>query len=328
MAFANQIKALVQSHAEGDSQRFFSVAMQVAANEARKGHGKLAQELKDIIDSARSKSGMPDRDASAIPISRPQGELAELFSFVQPEARLNHLVFQPDIKAKLQRVLKEQKHIAQIKAQGLHPRQRLLFVGPPGCGKTITANALAGEMGVPLFVVRLESLITKYMGETSVKLRLVFDAISQTRAVYLFDEFDSIGTQRGHGHDVGEMRRILNSFLVFIDSLKTTSLIIAATNHAETLDHALFRRFDDVIEYKLPDTSMIETLIQNRLASFDAKEVDYGALAKVAEGLNCAEIVKACDEAAKEVVVGDRSVLDQHGLESALAAKKSYRFSK
>src|SRR5208337_5606310 len=130
--------------------------------------------------------------------------------------------------------------------------------------KTMSASALAGEFGLPLFEIRLEGLITKFMGETAAKLRLVFDAIAETRGVYFFDEFDAIGAKRTERNDVGEIRRVLNSFLQFLEQDESDSLIIAATNHPELLDPALHRRFDDVIEYALPDPDVARRILKNR----------------------------------------------------------------
>ena len=182
---------------------------------------------------------------------RPRGEVADC-QVTYPKTRLNDLVLAPRTRKVLERVIREHKTIRDIRAHGLAPRKKLLLVGPPGTGKTMTASAIAGELALPLFTVRLNQLITRYMGETAAKLRLVFDAIAQTRAVYLFDEFDSIGSERGLSNDVGEIRRVVNSFLQMVEHDTSDSLIIAATNHPKILDGALFRRFDDIIRYIFP----------------------------------------------------------------------------
>ena len=137
----------------------------------------------------------------------------------------------------------------------------------------MTAGVLAGELQLPLFIIRLDSLITKFMGETAAKLRLVFEAMTSSRGVYLFDEFDSIGAQRALPNEVGEIRRVLNSFLQFIEHNTSDSLILAATNHPDVIDWALFRRFDDVIEYHLPDTHAVLQALQAKLAGFANKEM-------------------------------------------------------
>ncbi len=238
--------------------------MQLAAHEAKQGHGKLAEELRELIDAAKSRRHIAGT-GNAIPISRPKGELASLLSVSYPSRRLSDMVLSKPLHEALQRVLKEQLHLSKLRSHGLYPRRKLLLVGPSGTGKTMTAAALAGELGIPLFVVRLDVLITKFMGETAAKLRQVFDAVSSTRGVYFFDEFDAIGSQRGMANDVGEIRRILNSFLLMIEQDDSNSVIAAATNHPDILDEALFRRFDDVVEYHVPSCEEIQALLRMRL---------------------------------------------------------------
>ena len=167
--------------------------------------------------------------------------------------------------------MSEQRQQQNLRDHGLQPRRKLLLVGPPGSGKTMTAAVLAGELHLPLFTIVLDGLITKFMGETAAKLRLVFDAMQATRGVYFFDEFDAIGARRGERQDVGEIRRVLNSFLQFLEQDESHGLIVAATNHPELLDKALFRRFDDVIEYSVPDAVLAEALLRARLDRFDTR---------------------------------------------------------
>lgn len=187
----------------------------------------------------------------------------------------------------------------------------------------MTASALAGEMHLPLFTILLDGLITKYMGETAAKLRLVFDAIQRTQGVYLFDEFDALGSQRMAGNDVGEARRILNSFLQFLEQDESSSLIIAATNHPELLDKALFRRFDDVIYYDLPSDEFAEQAFRARLNLLDTSGVAWAKVTEAARGLSYAEITKACEDAAKETILKDTTQLSTETLLKALAERKS-----
>jgi SpoVK/Ycf46/Vps4 family AAA+-type ATPase len=187
----------------------------------------------------------------------------------------------------------------------------------------MTASALAGECNLPLMFVQLHSLITKYMGETAAKLHFVFDAMVETRGVYLFDEFDAIGSTRAARNDVGEMRRILNSFLQFLERDDSDSIVIAATNFVGMLDEALFRRFDDVIRYTLPDTRMIRALIENRLSSFDVSKIAWRDPARIAKGLSHAEITRACDDAAKVAVLTDTSVISTQLLIDALTIRRA-----
>jgi SpoVK/Ycf46/Vps4 family AAA+-type ATPase len=321
VASSDQLKALLKSHARRDDEQFYSVAMQVAAHEAKLGHGKLAIELRDIIDSAKTHL-VQESGGKLLPIAKARGELANLLTVTHPANRLNEMVLDKQAEGQLLRVLKEQQLLARIKEHGLSPRRKLLLVGPPGSGKTMTASALAGELGIPLFLVRLDSLITKFMGETSAKLRQVFDAISDIRGVYFFDEFDAIGSQRGMANDVGEIRRVLNSFLQMIEQDHSNSLIIAATNHPEILDYALFRRFDDVIEYHLPTEAQAIDLIMARVGSFLPKSFAKKAITDKAHGLSYAEICRACNDAIKDAIMHDRAKVQADVLGTALEERR------
>jgi SpoVK/Ycf46/Vps4 family AAA+-type ATPase len=328
MASADQIKSLILSHLDGDEEQFFSVAMQVAAAAARKGQGKFAQELRVLIDKARSNL-VTQTTKQPIPIVRPREELAGLLTVSYPKVRLSDMTLNTPLLSRLQRIIKEQRHFDRLQSHGLRPKRKLLFTGPPGSGKTLTASVLAGELGLPLFVVRLDGLITRYLGESIAKLRLIFDAIESTRAVYLFDEFDSIGTHRGFANDVGEIKRVLNSFLMFIEQDNSTSLIIAATNHPQSLDYALFRRFDELLEFDLPTRELISEALKNKLASCECVKVDFEKLAEAAIGLSFAEISQACDEAIKETIINDRKCITTADVLTPISDRSNFhrRFS-
>ncbi len=325
MATAQQIKTILKSVIEKDEARFYSTVMQVAANEARQGHGKFAQELRELVDRAKARGAFSTINRQPLAIAQPRGELSGLLSVDYPKVRLSDMILHPKLLKRLSRILNEQRHLTKLQTHGLNPRRKLLLTGPPGCGKTMSASALAGELGIPLFEVRLDGLITKYMGETAAKLRLIFDAIEQTRGVYLFDEFDSIGTQRGLLNDVGEIRRVLNSFLMFIERDRSSSLIIAATNHPQSLDFALYRRYDDVIEYELPDQTLIVKLLETRLQDRGDSSIEIARIAESALGLSFAEISQACEEAIKEIIINDNDTLVTTGILSFIDEKKSFR---
>ena len=175
----------------------------------------------------------------------------------------------------------------------------------------------------PLFEVRLDGLITKYMGETAAKLRQVFDATSRTRGVYFFDEFDAIGSQRGIANDVGEIRRVLNSFLQMIEQDRSHSLVVAATNHPAILDSALFRRFDDLLHYELPEKSQIVSLLEARLSDAVTTGTQWQRLGEQAAGLSYAEITRASDEALKDALIHERSKVRESDIQTMLKERKS-----
>ncbi len=303
MASADQVKALVKSHAEGDDARFYAVAMQVAAKAARAGQERFAQDLRDLVDSLRVSPPLSSRVASVVPMSQPRGELASLLVVSYPKVRLSDMSLARDVFERLSLVLTEQRQRDTLAQHGLKPIHRVLLVGPPGTGKTMSAQVLAGELGVPLFSIRLDTLITKFMGETASKLRLIFDALVETRGVYLFDEVDALAGERTSTNDVGEIRRVLNSFLQFLERDDSESVLVAATNHPQLLDGALFRRFDSVIRYSLPDADIVKSVIQNRLSAFKLGRLQWLRIVKASEGLSHAEIAAAAEVAAKKVVL-------------------------
>jgi len=320
MANADQLKALLKSHFVGDTARFNAVAMQVAAGAARQGHGKLADELRKLIDQAKSAPDVPRADPGgrAVPISRPKGELGQLIAASYPRERLADIVLDESQQSSLKRIIREQRRATDLLAHGLAPRRKILLVGAPGTGKTLTASVLAGELGLPLMQVRLDALITKFMGETASKLRQIFDATTTNRAVYFFDEFDAIGSQRGLANDVGEIRRVLNSFLQMIEQDESHSLIVCATNHPEILDHALFRRFDDVLHYEPPNQQQIETLLRTRLTGRTLGKLDWKYLANAANGLSHAEVTRAAEDAIKQSIIAHKNGIAAGVLEQTL----------
>lgn len=301
MATADQIKSLLNSHYKNDEDRFTSIALQVAAHEARKGNMAIAKEIKSLVD--KSKSG----GFKIIKLSR---DISDLVLVFHPENRLNELILSDDVRNKLQRIITEYKQRDKIQKFGLHNRRKVLLSGIPGTGKTITASAIAGELKIPLYVIMMDKLMTKYMGETAAKLRDVFDMMQSNRGVYLFDEFDAIGAERARDNEVGEMRRVLNAFLQFIEQDTSDSIILGATNNIRILDSALFRRFDDIITYTIPNSKEIKELINLKLSKFLGR-YSLEKVISVAKGLSHAEITNACNDALKEIILTEKKTIGQ-----------------
>ena len=301
MATAEQMKSLVKAYADCNDEKFKTVVLQIAAHEARLGHDNLARELKKQIDRVGSKRANIVQLTSTNP----------MLSLSMPYHDLSELIVSEDITDKIQRILNEYRNRNKLISYGLTNRRKILIEGNPGTGKTLTASIIASELSLPLYTVQMDKLVTKFMGETSAKLRQVFDSIESNVGVYLFDEFDAIGADRSLDNEVGEMRRILNSFLQFIEQDGSESIIIAATNNQRLLDQALFRRFDDVLHYMLPAHMEIKRLLEYKIKSYDENFTIPKDVIKAADGLSHAEIARVCDDAIKNSILNDESITDK-----------------
>lgn len=228
------------------------------------------------------------------------------------------LVLEPHIRERLDRVILEQRQRDRLRGQGFQPLHRLLLIGPPGTGKTMTAGALAGDLRLPLFVVRLDGLVAKSMGETTAELRLVFDALKETNGVYLFDDVDALGGARETGNDIGGTRRTRNSFLQFLEQDQSDSLVVATTNHPQLLDRAMFRRFDTVVKYTLPTGGIAKELVRSRLAAVRLEPISWSPVIEAAGGLSHAEIVLSAENAGKDTILSGADVVSTEKLVSAL----------
>ena len=291
MASAEHVKGLIRAHLEQDNARFKTIVLQIAANEARQGHMAVARDLKELSEKLSNTNNI---------VQINNNPLLEMY---MPNDKISELIVSDNQKIKINRILEEFKNRDKLQAYGLSNRRKILLEGAPGTGKTFTASVIASELGVPLFVVQMDKIVTKFMGETSAKLRLVFEDIKKNIGVYFFDEFDAIGANRSLDNEVGEARRILNSFLQFIEQDDSNSIIIAATNNHRLLDQALFRRFDDVIHYAMPEEDEIRAIFEKKLV----KKYYIGnintSLIDAAKGLSQSEIISACDDCFKSAIL-------------------------
>jgi len=298
MVKTDQLITLIRSHINNDDEMFRRVALQISAAEAKAGHTVAASSIHEAI------SAKPTRPV--LKLAPLNNELGDLFMICDKHYRLKDLIAPSELKEKVERVIKEYIEQDKLHKYNLENRRKVLLYGASGTGKTMTAEVLASELNLPFVVVRTDKVVTKFMGETGLKLGRVFDAIASTPAVYLFDEFDAIGTQRGLDNEVGEQRRILNTFLQLLDHDHSGSIIVAATNNFSALDKALFRRFDDTIEYKLPEKDEIIELLKRELCR--VKDIQLDKLADFCLGMSHAEIKMACADARKESLLYNKKI--------------------
>jgi len=316
MATAEQIKSLVKAHVERNDEKFKTIALQIAAHEAKMGHSKIARDLKLLIDKP-----IP-LHPNVVKINN----LSPMLELKMQLHKLSELIVSDDIHDKIRRILVEYENRNKLNAYGLVNRRNILIVGAPGTGKTLTASVIATELSLPFYTVQMDKIVTKYMGETSVKLRQIFENIESNPGVYLFDEFDAIGIDRNYDNEVGEMRRILNSFLQFLEQGSPNSIIVAATNNPQVLDSALFRRFDDVLQYDLPTSQEIKRLFIKKLVPYDRDFVVDEKIILASEKLSHAEISRICEDAIKNSILTDVPINHHHLLN--LVEERHHVYSK
>ena len=310
------LKKLIEAHAGGDEGAFRKAALQLAAAESAAGHARIADELRTLV----ARMPVTASRGKLVDIAQPRGELADILEGGHREERLGDIVLSAETHDELRRVLGENRASAALETHGVQPRRRLLFHGPPGCGKTLAAAVIAGEMGLPLMTVRLAALFSRFLGATATHLWAVFQEMPRRPGVYLFDEFDAIGQARGDAQDVGEMRRVVTAFLQFIDADRSPSILVAATNHAELLDRAIFRRFDVVLAFDLPSEAAITELLTLRLPHGGFSPSFLASLTSRARGLTFADVARACDDALRSMVLAGEPAMREQDLVVAIEA--------
>jgi SpoVK/Ycf46/Vps4 family AAA+-type ATPase len=232
----------------------------------------------------------PDRDAALVDVRRPQRSRDEI-------------VLDPKMGERLTRVVDEFRAQATLARHGLHPKSRLLFVGPPGCGKTLCAEIVAAELGLDILHARFDGIVSSYLGETANNLRRVFGYAGQQRAVLFFDEFDALGKRRDDPQEVGELKRVVSSFLQILDAHPKDHVVIAATNHEGMLDDALWRRFDEVLSFARPTPVQLVKLMELRLGGVRKPAVDLHGFAQRMVGFSYADAERVCLEAVKAMLL-------------------------
>lgn len=324
------LKRLVQAHADGDDASFRKAAIQLAASEGNAGHTRVAEELRAIIArlpplsaDAKGTFGRSAREAAiAVDIAQPRGELAGLLTGGYRQERLRDIVLDTETREALERLLQENRRRAELDGWGVGPSRKVLFYGPPGCGKTLAAAVIAGELGLPLMTVRFDGLFSRYLGATAGHLKVIFDEMPRHPAVYLFDEFDAVAKSRGDAQEVGEVRRVVTSFLQLMDADRSGSIIIAATNFESLLDRAVFRRFDTILPFALPGMPQLTQLIAMRLAALALSHHDARFWAMQALGMSFADAARACDDAIRSMLLEQRTELSYEHLASGFQRAK------
>lgn len=298
------LKELFRAFRSGDELAFRRAAMAIVEEEEAKQHVALARDLRALLASGESLAGsstmLPDPPLD----ENNQWPLAEVR---HPTRHFPDLVLAPDVVDRLDSLALELPAWDRLSDAGVPQRRRVLFHGPPGCGKSSAAEALAAQIGVPLVVVRLDSVISSYLGQTATNLRRIVEYANSARWVVLFDEFDALGRMRDDPSEHGEIKRVVNAFLQMLDSYRGPSLLVAATNHEGLLDGALWRRFDEVITFQLPTVHQARAVLRRRLAGFPSSGLDIESAASKLKGLPHAAVENAAWGALRRAVVEGRN---------------------
>jgi SpoVK/Ycf46/Vps4 family AAA+-type ATPase len=315
---ADILKRLVRAIAEGAQGDLDSLAKKVIQSERETGHQKLAGELDKIFTRGRSQgaSGSPPA-LRELPSSRRN---RELLVSVTPREQLEHfMVLPPEVEDRFARVEREYAARERLSAYGLKPRKRVLLHGPPGCGKSLGAKRLAWNTTLPLMKVKFDALLSSYFGESASNLRMVFDAAKERPCVLLLDECDFIARSRTTSRDIGEASRVVNALLQFLDEYDAPGILVATTNAEESLDEAIFRRFDDVFQIPLPGGREIEQLFRMTLAAMKLSgQIDWQSIINTLKGLSAAYVVKAAQDAAKAAVLVGRKTVEEEDIRRAI----------
>jgi len=318
MASGELLKKLFKNYKQRDDEAFLVTAMQVIDEERRKKHNVLARDLQRILENGNghtlNSTGI--RQFEKLPRDRERNAL--LFDIRSPERYLDDIVLEESIQQQIDVILEEFRAGAILQTYRLQPRHKLLFCGPPGCGKTLCAEVLSGELGIPLIYTRFDAVISSYLGETASNLRKVFDYASRGSWVVFFDEFDAIGKSRDDASEHGELKRVINTFLQLLDGFQSDSLVIASTNHEGLLDNALWRRFDDILYFDKPTQEQILPLIHLKLKGFRHKNTDFTDFVPQMTGWSHADIERVCLEAMKIGVLSDNDQITPSTFEEAL----------
>ena len=255
MARADLLVRLIKAGSEGDQSTFFRIAEGIIAEERENKHHVLADRLAMAVRENGSRSEHPGRVLDS--------GIAHLLHHRAPERQLSEIVLSEHNRAVIKDVAQEQHRADLLKSYGLVPRNRLMIIGPPGNGKTTLAEALAYELMAPLLIVRYEGLIGSFLGETASRLQKIFEYARQQRCVLFFDEFDVVGKERGDTHETGEIKRVVSSLLLQIDALPSYSVVVVASNHAQLLDSAVWRRFQVRLDMPRPTKEQVVEFIQD-----------------------------------------------------------------
>lgn len=319
MARGELMKKLFASH--GRDEEFRAVAELIIDEEEKKNNRVLARSLRRTLEAGPARPAKPKALAPLIPFPEAAGDFIEL---VEPQHDKHDLILANENIRVFAGLLKEFRRSDEILRRGLPVRSKILFCGPPGCGKTLTAEVFSSELGLPLYIVKIDRLISSYLGETASNVRKIFEFARKQPSVLFFDEFDALARARDESGEHNELRRVVNSLLIFIDRIQPKGFLIAATNLDKSLDPAIWRRFDEVIWFDRPDQVMIRRFLRMR---FKNVLTAFDPVSRVAdlEGHSYAELDRISIQAMKSALIDNRKDVRESDFRAAIADERRRR---
>jgi SpoVK/Ycf46/Vps4 family AAA+-type ATPase len=320
------VRRIVRAAVSRDDAALVGAVRQLAQSEAKQGHTRTAADLEAIVSNGNARA-LELRPAEALPMPLPKSRMegTSLVQVMEPRRSLSDIFLDEDTYAAVSRFLLEYSNQTLFAAHGVTHKRKLLFFGPPGNGKTLCAEVIARELGLPLCYVRLDSIIASYLGETAANLRRVFDYGNTHNAVLFFDEFDAIGKTRDDGLDVGELKRVVNSFLQMLDGYAGEGPLIAATNYEQLLDYGLWRRFDDIVFFPKAASSQLEKYFDYRFQALQLGDITASAASALCDGCSFSDAERIAGEAVKTMVLDGRQQLSLADFEAAANRFRSFQ---
>ena len=335
---ADLLKRMFKAIATDDEVAVGKLLDTIVQDERKKGHLLLADQLENItkskaISSHQSSSAQRSSFRAAPPTDT--ATLTKLQSLTElptskrsqvplvtaiPREKLRHHTILPDaIEQRFQRIEREYVARDRLAHHGFSYKQKILLYGLPGCGKTMSAERLAWNTGLPLLKVRFDAMVSSYLGETASNLREIFEVAAKTPCLLFLDECDSLAKSREDNNEVGEMKRVVNTFLQILDEYSASSgLLVAATNLNKSLDMALWRRFDDAIEVPMPTETELAALLKQTLITMEKGSIDWKSVVNKMNGFSAAQAVRVAQDAAKRAILDREELVLQEHLEAVI----------
>lgn len=322
MARADLLKKLFSSFNNNDKELFYKTACEIISDERKKNHSILADDLEMVLTGTRNirRNTMSTMNTLTTQNLTDETPLVEI---IYPDKYFDDVIISDEKFLQLKEVVREFQNWDILVANGVAPINKLLFYGPPGCGKTLCANALAAEIGLPLMYVRFDALVSSYLGETASNIRKVFDLSKKDSFIIFFDEFDAIGRSRADSSEHGEIKRVVNTFLQQIDTYKGHSIIIAATNFEQSLDYAIWRRFDDTIRFDLPSNEEKAKLFSLKLRQFNGPSHVFNSYLGDTVNFSHSDIESICKTIMRKCILDGRRNYSKKDIESAVLKQKN-----